>query len=510
MALDSLPLFLAISVLVATAYFSASLCRRKDDHYPPGPGTRSSIGNVALIPPKKPWVTFTEWGKRYGPLVHLKVPGQHFYFVNSNKVADQLLEKRSRIYSSRAFANALDLAGWSFLLPAMAYSDSWRANRRLHHQSLKSQSIPQFYPAIEEKVYAFLRSLLNHPEEFMDNTEVLSGGAVLGTMFGLDVTNVDSRALQLSKTAIRAVDTVVSPQFVFSATYFPFFRFLPIWFPVLGRLKEDLVNSLTSLKDMKELVVEHTMKLLKEGDLKSSLVAELLEVNKVNGGSIEEDDRIVNMGLISYAAGADTMVSSVWTFFLAMIRHPRCQEKAQMEIDSVIGTNRLPTFADRSSLPYVNAIYWEVMRWHPPLPLAPHATIEDDFYDGFYIPKGSVVFGNIWGMTRDEAVYEKPDEFIPERYYDKVNDYRDDVAFGFGRRICVGRYFAEAVVWLTIATVLAAFRLEKAKNEQGEEIDTPESYSEGPVLFSRPLPFRCSITPRSDKSTGLIEAFSNF
>ncbi|KAF9264481.1 cytochrome P450 [Marasmius fiardii PR-910] len=501
-------LLLVISVLVATVY-SASLHRTKNNHFPPGPGTGSWIGNVNIIPSRKPWVTFAEWGKRYGPLVYLKVPGQHFFFINSNKVADELLKKRSRTYSSRGFADVLDDAGWGFLLPAMAYTEEWRVNRRLHHQSLKFQTMPRFYPIMKEKVNLFLRTLIKEPEEFMENTEVLSGGAVLGAMFGLNVTSPHSRALQLSKVAIRSVDKVVSPQFVFVTTYIPFYRFLPTWFPVLGQFKVDLLESLTSLRDMRELVTEHTMKLLKEGDAKSSLVAELMEVNRGNGGSVAEDERIVNMGMISYAAGADTMVSSIWTFFLAMLRYPHCKEKAQTEIDSVIGNDRLPTFADRSSLPYVEAIYRETMRWHPPLPLAPHATIEDDFYDGYYIPKGSVVFGNIWGLTRDQDVFENPDEFIPERYYNNLDDQSYEAAFGFGRRICVGRYFAGSVVWLTIATVLAAFRLEKAKDEQGQEIDTPESYSEGPVLFSRPLPFRCSITPRSERAKALIETFAN-
>jgi cytochrome P450 len=81
------------------------------------------------------------------------------------------------------------------------------------------------------------------------------------------------------------------------------------------------------------------------------------------------------------------------TFFLAMATHPDCQTKAQEEIDSVIGTHRLPEFDDRSSLPYVEAVYREVMRWKPVAPLIiPHATTEDDVYEGYFIPKGQHSF----------------------------------------------------------------------------------------------------------------------
>lgn len=72
-----------------------------------------------------------------------------------------------------------------------------------------------------------------------------------------------------------------------------------------------------------------------------------------------------------------------------MALHPEKQRKAQEEIDRVIGSDRLPTFKDRESLPYVEAIYREMFRWLPPLPLTvPHVVEEDDVYKGYYIPKG--------------------------------------------------------------------------------------------------------------------------
>jgi len=62
-------------------------------------------------------------------------------------------------------------------------------------------------------------------------------------------------------------------------------------------------------------------------------------------------------------------VSSVQSFFLAMALYPEVQKKAQMEIDAVIGNNRLPDFNDRDALPYTNAIVKEAMRWQPVSPL---------------------------------------------------------------------------------------------------------------------------------------------
>lgn len=84
-------------------------------------------------------------------------------------------------------------------------------------------------------------------------------------------------------------------------------------------------------------------------------------------------------------------------FFLAMSVFPNVQKKAQEEIDRVVGPNRLPTYADRENLPYINAMVKEVLRWHPVAPMGlPHTSTEDDECEGYLIPKGSMLFGNVW------------------------------------------------------------------------------------------------------------------
>ena len=107
-----------------------------------------------------------------------------------------------------------------------------------------------------------------------------------------------------------------------------------------------------------------------------------------------------------------------------MVLHPEVQRRAQAEIDSVVGTDRLPSFEDRSQLPYVEAVVKEVFRWNPVAPLGmclwfkhrrrfelipphsigvPHKAIEDDVHNGYHIPKGSIVIANIW--------YESPRDY---------------------------------------------------------------------------------------------------
>src|SRR6267378_4658693 len=82
-------------------------------------------------------------------------------------------------------------------------------------------------------------------------------------------------------------------------------------------------------------------------------------------------------------------MSATGSFFYYMIVNPGIQEKAQREIDRVVGRSRLPDFSDRPAMPYVEAIYREVLRSRPPFPMGvPHCVMEDDHYKEYFIPKG--------------------------------------------------------------------------------------------------------------------------
>ena len=64
---------------------------------------------------------------------------------------------------------------------------------------------------------------------------------------------------------------------------------------------------------------------------------------------------------------------AILVFLIVMAQHPEIQKRAQKELDTVIGSNRLPLVSDRDDLPYVNAVAKEVLRWRPILPLSKHS-----------------------------------------------------------------------------------------------------------------------------------------
>jgi cytochrome P450 len=121
----------------------------------------------------------------------------------------------------------------------------------------------------------------------------------------------------------------------------------------------------------------------------------------------------------------------------------------------------------------------------------PHRVMQNDVYDGHFIPKGSLVVANIWAMLRDPEVFPDPERFDPERYLEKVDEKtarrRDPrvFAFGFGRRRCPGAHLVESSIWLMVATILAMLEIEKPRDKNGNEIESDVKF-ENSVFRSDP------------------------
>ncbi|KAF9077446.1 cytochrome P450 [Rhodocollybia butyracea] len=279
---------------------------------------------------------------------------------------------------------------------------------------------------------------------------------------------------------------------------------MPSWFPGCG-FQHIASKSAQGIKEIDTIPFDKAVNNLKMGN-GTSLIAELALESEGDPIKLE---KIKAMGTISFLAAADTTMSSIAAFLLTMTQHPDIQSKARAEIDQVIGRDRLPVFEDRQSLPHVESIYREIMRMHPPMPVdAAHLSTEDDFYQGYHIPKGCQVIANIWSFNRDPNVFPEPDKFMPERFLNSptgpFTNINDIFAFGFGRRVCAGRHMADNTIWLTIASVLATLDLRNAKDDAGNEVDIPGEYTK--TFFRHPLPYRSSITPRDLQARDLILA----
>ncbi|KAH7139807.1 cytochrome P450 [Dactylonectria estremocensis] len=475
---------------------------------PPGPKGLPLVGNLNDLP--EPGVLEAHhWLKHkelYGPISSVTVMGQTLVIVNDAELAFELLEKRSVKHSSRPrqiFAG--EMLGWENSLGLSQYNDRFRTYRKNMSRIIGSKAAVAQYNTLQEaEAGHFLLHVLEKPDNFVNEIRKEVGTVILKIAYGYTAEPFKNDVLiDIAGDAMDKFARAGVPG-AFMVDMMPFLRYVPEWFPGAGfqKIARQWGAELIDVIEKPYAFVKHQMA---QGKDNSSFLSRLLEA-----GDSTPDEKFTNKwsAMSLYTAGADTTVSALACFFLAMTLFPEVQRKAQEEIDRVVGRDRLPDSSDRPNLPYIEATIKEVLRWHPVAPMGlPHTTTSDDVCEGYFIPKDSMVFPNVWHFTHDPEVYDEPMSFKPERFleregYEPAPDPSKFV-FGFGRRICPGRILADSTLYLTIAQVLAVFGISKSI-ENGKEVEANMQFTPGVV--SHPEAFKAKIKPRSFQHERLIRS----
>ncbi|PPR08006.1 hypothetical protein CVT24_003757 [Panaeolus cyanescens] len=498
----TLPVLLGVLLLrFAAKYISKR--NKVEGPYPPGPKPRFLIGNALDIPFENASKVYWKWSQEFNSsIIHLHSLGRRIVVLNALDDVVELFENRAKIYSSRPAIPTVKMIGWDHVFALFEYGDHWRAHRKVFQRAFKSNIIHKHQPLQTRKVHDFLLSLLDAPEDYEDRSKLLSIGMAVNTMYGYDPKSLDDPLIIAADRSTEFGNRVIAPGGSL-ANVFPLFKYVPwTWTRRTARLAKE------ATEEMKRIPLEALEKQMVEGTATPCLVGEFLE--KKNSKDVSEYEQMVALNVANtvYSATSDTTFSATTSILYYLVTHPNVQLRAQAELDGVLGNPpRLPTFDDKDSLPYIYAIYREVLRCCPPLGItAPHETTEDDWYKGYFIPKGTMVFGNLWALNHDEKMYPEPMKFNPERFLDEngaLNDLQM-YSYGLGRRGCPGKHFARASLWFTIASILACFNLHKAKDQDGNDIPIDNDFAEDGFLTHK-APFRFAVTPRSDAWRALVE-----
>ncbi|THU83604.1 cytochrome P450 [Dendrothele bispora CBS 962.96] len=465
---------------------------------PPGPRGLPILGNLLQIPSDRYWLKFDEWIREYGPVVSINLAGKRVVLLGTPKVAADLFDRKSAIYSDRPrWILANDILAKGMHIGVMPYGEKHRRFRKAIHSGLGTKALASYHPIEEHEARIYLKEVSKNPADFRNSVKRYTGAVIMATMYGHTVTTFDSDKYvkKIFASAARFAGSLAPGEFLVDV--FPWLRYVPSWVPGAGWKKkaaewaEDDYDLFTTMREAARV----------NAAKQSSFISEGLG----NAYGVDDVELAYIGGIISQTP--DTLMSVSSGFMLAMVRWPEIQKRAQEEIDRVVGRKRFPVFADSVNLPYVTAIVKETCRWRPVAPLSvPHASTEDDVYMGYFIPKGTTVISSIWSIHRDPETYPNPDEFKPERFLDEnMNEVNTKESrsfghhlYGFGRRLCPGATMADHAVWVFAAHILWALNLEREKDEFGREIIPdvrPEMFSSGGEA-SHPLPFKCKITVR--------------
>ncbi|OSX58667.1 hypothetical protein POSPLADRAFT_1153045 [Postia placenta MAD-698-R-SB12] len=478
-------------------------------HFPPGPQRLPLIGNIHQIPFEYQQRMFASWAKHHGDIIYMQLFHKPSIIVDSVRVAQELMEKRASKYSDRPqFVMVKEYLQPKPSLVFMSWGEKCRRLRKFFQSALENKAALEGYrPLQRREIHRLLRDLAQSPMGFMAHVKRYAGAIILEIDYGHRVTSaqdewmvyVDHTVDEFTTTGSLAASLV---------DFLPLMKHIPSWMPGGGFKKRALIVG-AKVRDMMEIPYRKVQRDMASGCAKPSFMTSLLEKMTQDGClSAEEEYDIKASCLVMYTAGSDTTITSLMTFILAMVLHPHVLDKAQAEIDRVIGSERLPELDDREALPYVDCIVKEVYRWNPPSAIGiPHRVMEDDIYRGYVIPGGATIIPNIWSMGHHTDIYSDPEKFFPERFEEmdtQTANQKDPrkFIFGFGKRICPGRYLADETVWLAIANILATMNIQKCRDPSGQEITPIPSFKTG--IVSQVDPFLCEIKPRTEKAANLV------
>ncbi|KIM47086.1 hypothetical protein M413DRAFT_23364 [Hebeloma cylindrosporum] len=469
-ALVGIPIIVGFFVIAVLPVFKWT--RRAGSKHPPGPKGVPFFGNLFQLSKQD----FEEWGHKYGSglesskyletdrpmhlgdMTYLEAFGQGILLLNSHTAAVDLLDRRSGIYSDRPSFIVINALTRGLFLGATSYGD-------ISSISLLLSTVYDVPPTLS----------LDDPliKKFNDFDNLIIEAAYPGN---------------------------------YLVEFFGLMKFLPSIFAPWKRKAE---KGFLEFSAFFEQLCRDIKKQHDAGDEKPGIAGYIIREQRRLGLSDAESAWLP----ATFANGSASVAEALQWFFLAMVAFPEKQRKCQEELDAVVGRSRMPTVEDGDNLPYMKA----TLRFFAG---TQHVTRQDDWYQGYFIPKGTMCFAHIWLMNRDKKKYGlDAEDFNPGRFLDNegnfvpiAGDTKDvyletegHVAYGFGPRICPGRYFANDALFIIFARLLWAATISPAVDQRTGKPHLPalkDTIGEG--ITMRPSSFEIVVEPRFSEAVAMV------
>lgn len=403
--------------------------------------------------------------------------------------------------------------GWGMTLTFLRSGPKFQMHRKLIQSNFTETAITAYRPLQEREARTACAGIVNAPGNWETITKRYSSAIVLNIGFGVTIDSNEHPYLQLAEDANFATTNGGTPASTL-VDYFPVFKYCPSWLTNSSPLKHAREWK-RAIQDLHEIPFAKVRQEISDGVAQDCLTKSLLEKYRENEeAGIRNELTIEDIkgacGAV-FIAGANTTWSTIIICILNLLMNPQVLQKATMEVDRVVGSERLPNFGDRTKLRYIDFIVQEAFRWAPLSPVGvPHKSIEDDIYNGMFIPGGSIIYANARAMCYDETIYKDPSAFNPDRYTPSSEGGPGEPfaqgPFGFGRRVCPGKNLAAASVFMILTTILATLDICPKKDEKGQDIRPKVGLSNG--LSSHPDHFEVMFRPRSERARELLGCVS--
>ncbi|KAJ7532190.1 hypothetical protein O6H91_14G075700 [Diphasiastrum complanatum] len=491
---------LALLFLLLQQYQLAAAFRARNSSnikvLPPGPSGLPIIGHLHLLG-SLPHHSLLELAKKHGPLFRIHLGSLPTLIASSADVAREFLKTHDLVFASRptfAFGKYLGYNYQDILFAP--YDENCRIRKKICAKELLSaKRIASFGKHREEEISCMINYVLDRarrqeaialrPMLFDLSLNMITRIALSKTFFGPNATRNSDRVEEFKSVLLN--NFRVFSLFVIG-DYLPFLKWID-WLRNERAIKKQFIAQ--------DIVLQRLLDDRRQihrvngwNNITGDFVDVLLSFSDKNqSGSMKDhnlkdvinDDTIKAVISDVMSAGSETSGIVLEWALTELLRHPLALEKAQQELDSVVGHDRNVNESDIPQLVYLQAIIKEVLRLHPPGPfLFPHRSNADCVVKGYHITKNTHLIVNVYAIGRDPNIWENPLQFSPERFLQSSIDVRgrdfELIPFGSGRRACPGLTLGLIVVQITLARLLHAFNWSPAHGQRPEDIDVAETF----------------------------------
>ncbi|CAO2202098.1 unnamed protein product [Urochloa humidicola] len=501
--------FLAMAIAAVLLMGKLKPTSRRVYNLPPGPRPWPVIGNFNLIG-ALPHRSIHDLSKKYGDLMHLRF-GSYSVVVGSSvdtakfflKTHDVLFLDRPKTASGKHTTyNYADIT-WS---PYGAY---WRQARRIClTEVFSARRLASFEHIRSDEVHALVRGLfaaspgsaavhLNR-----DHLSTLSMNVITRMVLGKRFFGEGADAAEGPVSSLSEFKWMLDELLLLNGVLN-----VGDWIPWLDCL--DLQGYVRRMKKlgrmfdafMEHVLDEHAARRRREGG--SFVARDMVDVLMELADDPSLEVKLGRVGVKAFtqdliAGGTESSSVTVEWAISELLRKPTIFAKATEELDRVVGRGRWVTEKDLPCLPFLEAIVKETMRVHPIVPLLiPRVAREDAAVGGYDIPKGTRVLINVWTIGRDPALWDKPEEFVPERFVGSKMDVKGQdfelLPFGSGRRMCPGYNLGLKVIQLSLANLLHGFTWRLPDGMVKEELSMDEVFG---LSTTRKVPLQVVVVPK--------------
>ncbi|KAM7024198.1 cholesterol 24-hydroxylase isoform 3-T5 [Acridotheres tristis] len=236
----------------------------------------------------------------------------------------------------------------------------------------------------------------------------------------------------------------------------PFMRFMP----GKQKLVKEVRESVRLLRRVAKECIDRRREAIQNG--KEATMDILTQILK--GAALEEtrdDENILDNFITFFVAGHETSANQMTFTVMALGQHPEILERAQAEVDEVLGAKRDVDYEDLGKLTYLSQILKESLRLYPPVSGTLRRLEKEQVINDITIPANTTVFLNTYIMGRMEKFFKDPLTFDPDRFSkDAPKPYYCYFPFSLGPRSCIGQVFAQMEVKVVMAKLLQRFEFQ--------------------------------------------------